>query len=237
MQPTSVIKRTPIIVRRVPIITRQAITTPYYRRNSDFNPEFLDKETLLRKYEPLIRSLHKYFCSYAGILDQPSDVSDLYSQIQLEFLNLTQKYDPKRGVDFPGYIKFNLRHRIYYYVTKIQKQNMCECLFRSFGEDNGNAEYPLLERPDESVSEEFNRVEAINSIPWNCLSEEQSILVEEVLQNHKTLDQISKIYGIAPKVIKDQFEELCELLINLNTPGFMETQRKDENDDNRSEKK
>ena len=205
---------------------RQPITSTYYRRNADFNPEFLDKEALLKKYDPLIRSIHKYFCSYAGILDQQSDVIDLLSQIHLEFLNLAQKYDPKRGVDFPGYIKLNLRHRIYYYVTKLQKQQTHECLFRQYGED-ATTDDLVYDKPDESAENAFIRIEAINSIPWEYLSETQCMIVKEVLQNHRPLEQIARIHGISIKNLKEQFEDLCELLIKLNTSQDV---NKEEND-------
>ena len=48
---------------------RRAITTPYNRRNADYNPCFLDKDSLLKRFTPLIQSIHRYFCSYVGILD------------------------------------------------------------------------------------------------------------------------------------------------------------------------
>lgn len=212
LQQSSDTTQSPIV--RKPII-RQSIIDPYYKRNSDYNPEFLDKETLLVKFDPLIRSIHKYFCSYAGILDQQSDVQDLYHQIQLEFLNLAQRYDPKRGVDFPGYIKLNLRHRIYYYVTKIQKQNTYEYLSKPFGCDGGDYVWQA-DKPDKGVDEEFNRVEVLNSIPWDMLTEIQRTLVVEVLYNHMALDQVAKAYGMPVKSVKDQFDRLCEMLMKLH---------------------
>ena len=90
-------------------IPRKAILTSSIRRNAEFHPEFLDTESLLERFEPLLKSIHKKFCSYNGMFDQPDDISDLYSQILLEFLRLKQSYDPLRGVDFPGYIKFHLQ--------------------------------------------------------------------------------------------------------------------------------
>lgn len=205
-------------IKRKPIIVRKPIITSYGRRNSDYNPEFLDKVTLLRKYTPLMQSIHKYFCSYVGILDQQADVDDLMSYIQLEFLNLAQKFDPKRGVDFPGYIKLNLRHKIYHYVTKSQKTQSYEQLIRQYGDEYPNSDVVPFDRPDESIQDDFDTVETLASIPWNQLEWIQRVIVLELLEQHKSLEQISEDYDIPLKDIKIRFDETCKLLENLNNP-------------------
>ena len=191
-------------------IVRKAITTSYNRRNVDYNPEFLDKQVLLKKYYPLMRSIHKYFCSYVGILDQPYDVDDLMSQIQMEFLNLAQKFDPKRGVDFPGYIKLNLRHKIYHYVTKSQKLQSREQLIRQYGED-----YSLPDKSDEKVADQFDVVEILASIPWHKLKQMHRIIVVDLIKNHKTLEQIARDHGYPIKEVRANFELVIDLLQSL----------------------
>ena len=195
-------------------VKRTPIRIPHNRR-STFNPEFLDKEVLLEKFTPLIQSLHRYFCSYAGILNQPADVDDLYSQIQLEFLKLVQKYDPKRGVDFPGYVQFNLRHRIYYYVTKLQNRQNRECLlFRQDHSDNPIDIDDVWERPDESVPYEIFRIEALASIPWDEIPDESDRqLIRDILIEHKTLHEIAVSRRVLMKSVHQQFNRLCEFLI------------------------
>lgn len=199
-------------VKRIPI------RIPHNRR-SVFNPEFLDKEFLLEKFTPLIQSLHRYFCSYAGILDQPADVADLYSQIQLEFLKLVQKYDPTRGVDFPGYVQFNLRYRVYYYVNKLQnRQNREHLLFRQDHSDNpiniDDVGESIWDKPDESVEQEIFRTEAIASIPWKDITDESDRqLIHEILIEHKTLHEIALSRHVLIKVVQQQFDRLCEFLI------------------------
>lgn len=205
-------------IKRKPIIVRKPIITSYGRRNSDYNPEFLDKVTLLRKYTPLMQSIHKYFCSYVGILDQQADIDDLMSYIQLEFLNLAQKFDPKRGVDFPGYIKLNLRHKIYHYVTKSQKTQSYEQLTRQYGDEYANTDAVPFDRPDESVQDDFDTVETLTSIPWNQLEWIQRVIVLELLEHHKSLEQIAEDYNIPLKDIKVHFEETCKLLETINNP-------------------
>ena len=102
-------------------IKRKPILTVTNRRNAENHPEFLDTEALLERFEPLLKSIHRRFMSYQGIFTNPDDSSDLYSQIVYEFLRLRQTFDPKRGVDFTGYIKFHLQQRVYHYVIKRQK--------------------------------------------------------------------------------------------------------------------
>ena len=205
-------------IKRTPIITRKAIVTSYNRRNADYNPEFLDKLTLLRKYNPLIQSIHKYFCSYVGILDQPSDIDDLLSYIKLEFLNLAQKFDPKRGVDFPGYIKLNLRHKIYHYVTKSQKTQSYEQLARQYGDEPTNTDVIPYDKPDDSVKEQFEVVEILASVPWNKLTKIQHDLVIEVLEKHQTLEQIAYKWQLPLKEVKQHFDSVCSLLEENNNP-------------------
>ena len=114
-----------------------------------------------------------------------------------------------------------MRHRIYYYITKLQKQQTHECLFKQYGEDV-TSEDLLYDKPDENIAKEFFRIEAINSIPWKCLSETQCMLIEEILQNHKTLEDIARMHSINIKNLKEQFEDLCEFLIQLNTSQNVE---------------
>ena len=205
-------------------VKRTPIRIPHNRRN-EFNPEFLDKEFLLEKFTPLIQSLHRYFCSYSGILDQPADVADLYSQIQLEFLKLVQRYDPKRGVDFPGYVQFNLRHRVYYYVTRLQNRKNRELLLhRQEHSDNpisiDDVGESVWDRPDESVEQEIFRTEAIASIPWKDIPDESDRqLIHEVLVEHKTLHEIALSRHVLIKVVQQQFDKLCEFLIRHHQQG------------------
>lgn len=199
-------------VKRVPI------HVPHCRR-SEFNPEFLNKESLLERFAPLLQSLHRYFCSYAGILDQPADTTDLYSQIQLEFLKLVQRYDPKKGVDFPGYLKFNLRHRVYYYVNKIQNRKNKELLLHCQGQpcdplDIDSLGDSLWDTPDESVVQEISRVEALASIPWGDIPDESDRqLIQEILVEHKTIKEIAVSRKVGFKTVQEQFDRLCEFLI------------------------
>ena len=57
-------------VKRRPIM-RKAILTTSCRRNAQNHPEFLDTEALLERFEPLLRSIHKKFCSYDGVFNTP----------------------------------------------------------------------------------------------------------------------------------------------------------------------
>lgn len=197
-------------------MNRKPITILHNRRN-EYNPEFLDMEVLLNKYTPLLKSIHRYFCSYSGILDQPCDIEDLYLQIQTEFIRLTKAYDPRRGVDFPGYIKFNLRHRIYYYVTKLQNLQNTELKALKTDDSHLECEFNYLpeyvEQQDENHEHEILRIEAINSMPWDQLKTQEDLdLVVDVL-NHKSLEDIAKVRRVSVICIKEQFNRICENLI------------------------
>ena len=102
-------------------IKRKPITTQTNRRNADNHPEFLDTEALLERFSPLIKSIHKRFMAYNGVFLHSEDTYDLYNQIVLEFLRLRKNFDPKRGIDFTGFMKFHLQNRVYHWVMKMQK--------------------------------------------------------------------------------------------------------------------
>lgn len=206
-------------------VIRKPILTVSCRRNAENHPEFLDTEALLERFEPLLRSIHKKFCSYDGMFDQPDDVSDLYSQIQLEFLRLRRTFDPKRGVDFPGYIKFHLQQRVYHYVTKKQKLVNSEQPVRMYKSDDFDEKSLELENITELVDEgtevAFEKAEAIASIPWDDIKDpEQVELIKEILFNGKTVEDIAKERKVSIKSVKEQLDTVCNLLVylyNLNT--------------------
>lgn len=199
-------------------VVRKAILTTSNRRNAENHPEFLDTEMLIERFEPLLKSIHKHFCSYGGIFDQPDDVDDLYNQIVFEFLRLKRSFDPKRGVDFPGYIKFHLQQRVYHYVTKRQKLVNNEQPVKTYGENN---EDQLVELEnfnnlvDEDTVLEFEKTEALASIPWDDLSEEDAELIRDVLFNKETIESIAKRRKTSMKSVKQHLDSVCNRLIDL----------------------
>lgn len=204
-------------------IIRKPIQTTSCRRNAENHPEFLDTESLLERFDPLLRSIHKKFCSYDGVFNHFEDIDDLWSQIVYEFLRLRQNYDPKRGVDFPGYIKFHLQQRVYHYVTKTQKVvNHEQCVANS-NTDDDSVSMELentSELVDESSVEEFERIEAIASIPWDEIHDPVKVVfIKEVLINHKDIVTIAKEQHITQRNAKQLLEDCCELLKTIHLKG------------------
>lgn len=200
-------------------IVRKSILTTSNRRNAENHPEFLDTETLLERFEPLLKSIHKHFCSYDGIFDQPDDVNDLYNQIVFEFLRLRRTFDPKRGVDFPGYIKFHLQQRVYHYVTKKQKLVNNEQPVKTYGENNEDQPVELENFNnliDEDTESRFEKSEALASVPWDDLSEEDAELVRDILIKGETIESIAKRRKSSMKSVKQQLDSICELLIEIH---------------------
>lgn len=197
-------------------IHRKPIITVSNRRNSENHPEFLDTEALLLRFEPLIKSIHNKFMSYNNVFFGQEDSNDLYNQIVLEFLRLRKNYDPRRGVDFTGYIKLHLQQRIYHYVMKKQRLVQSEQV-ASGSSDSGdviNDVNCMLEVVEDTSSiEEFERTDAVNSIPWELLNDEQSELVQHVFVEQKTVEELAKIRKSTIKSVKIQMDEVCELLI------------------------
>lgn len=208
-------------IQRKPIM-RKAILTTSCRRNAQNHPEFLDTEALLERFEPLLRSIHKKFCAYDGVFNTPEDQTDLWAQIQYEFLRLRQTFDPRRGVDFPGYLKFHLQQRVYHYVTKQQKLANTEQPMKAYSDDFEEKPRELENMPeliDEETPAAMERTVAIESIPWDRLSEEQAELVREIIFNKKLVETIAKERKVSIKSVKTQLDEVCELFIKIHQEG------------------
>ena len=205
-------------------IVRTPIIIEYNRRN-EYNPEFLDLDFLISKYTPLFKSICRYFCSYAGILDKPNDIEDLYSQIQLEFLKLVKRYDPRRGVDFPGYIKLNLQNRVYYWVTRLQKLQTTERLLFWSEENNEESDMEIdlyymnkqyYNLTDPSNEQEKFKIESLMSIPWEELKDESDREMVIDILNHMSLEDIARKRHTLITSIREQFDKICNLLITVH---------------------
>lgn len=211
-------------IKRKPIM-RKAILTTSCRRNAQNHPEFLDTEALLERFEPLLRSIHKKFCSYDGVFNTAEDQADLWAQIQYEFLRLRQTFDPRRGVDFPGYLKFHLQQRVYHYVTKQQKLSNMEQPIKSYSDDFEEKPREIENMPelvDEETPAAMERTEAIESIPWNRLDESQAELVREIIFNKKLVETVAKERKVSIKSVKAQLDEICELFIKIHQENEQE---------------
>lgn len=87
--------------------------------SNSFNVDFVkDPDKLIYQYHNLIYNLGK---KYAHRFSNETDRKALFSYIQDAFYTLVMEYDPKSGVDFPGYINRKLKDRVYFsYVNKLQ---------------------------------------------------------------------------------------------------------------------
>jgi hypothetical protein len=160
-------------------------------------------EELLIQYEPLIKTVYKKYYVYCG---NAEDRLDLYSTIQLEFIQLVSEYDTRRGVDFPCYIKRMLNLRVLHYVTKCtdtyNKETLCEDVYATFPEGT-------------ETSYEFDKVEAFSSLDENIvLGDKQRQLLFDVLVNNKSLELIAKDEKTDIKVIRLRLHFLCKKLFN-----------------------
>lgn len=191
----------------------------FNRRNADMNPEFLDREVLLERFTPLMQSIYRYFCSYDGMFNQKVDSQDLYSQIQSEFIELTNKYDPRRGVDFIGYIKFHLRQRVYHWVMKAQKVQNTEQLMVQYDTDDSLDMDELVsyeDKKDTYTEHELNRADGIASIPWDKIHDKEHIeLINEILIKHHSVEDIAKRRRTSVRAVTNQLDDLCKMIYTI----------------------
>ena len=74
----------------------------------------------------------------------------------------------------------------------------------------------VAELVDERTPQELERSEAIASVPWDKLSQQQTLIVTEVLINRKSIEDIAREQRATIKSIRTQFEEVCEYLSDIH---------------------
>lgn len=174
-------------------IVRQPLQTPYMRRDSEHNPEFLDPERALARFAPLIDSIVRQLKTWRSNNGSVCDPEDLRSLAQLEFLHLHSRYDPAYGVDFPGYIKFNLRRRVIYAIDRMQRRTGREML--AFSPDGHRNVLELT--ADNNAEDEMDRVEWVASVPFDAIEDADCRrIVSEVLVEGKDISAMARERGI-----------------------------------------
>lgn len=159
-------------------------------------------EHLMEKYKPLILSVYKRL---HPMLHDKEDKEDLMSQIKMIFTRLVVEYDPRRGVDFPYYIKRMLELRAYHYVTKELKVKNKEVLTESF--TNDEVTY------GEISDEEFDDI--IDLLSWDdnfTLGKKQKRLFIGLLVEHKSLKELAEEEGVDVSVLHTRMHFLLKKL-------------------------
>lgn len=180
--------------------------------------DYLDMDKLMTAYTPLMKSIYRRFSSYNNLYHSKDDYDDLESQIQFEFVKLCNEYNPARGVDFPGYIKFHLQQRVYHRITKLQRirQKEVSSHTKSGDEDSDNTSNlnDFSNVQDMESEYKFELVEAIANLDWSLVKNKENIeLIRDVLFNHKSLEEIAAEEGVNIKIIRNRLTSACEELI------------------------
>lgn len=167
--------------------------------------KYLSPDKLAEDYEPLIKTVYKRFNTY---FENYNDKLDLYNQVYLEFMILVNEYDPRRGVDFPCYIKRMLNQRVYHYITKQLKTT--------------NSETPMEDMSDFSVpditsQDDFERIECLENLDTSIvLGKKQRELMEGILLRKKSLEELAEEEGVNVKTIRLRLHFLSKKLIDHN---------------------
>ncbi len=166
--------------------------------------KYMSTEKLVKEYTPLKRwiftKFHSYFQTYEG-------KSELQSQIDFEFLSLVRGYDPRRGVDFPGYIKQILNQRIYHWVTKQNNLHKQETSVEEVWD---------VVKEQSFYEQEFEVIHALLSVdPTLIVGKKRRRLLEDVLVHRKTLEEIAESEGVDVRVIRLRLHFLAEKLTQI----------------------
>lgn len=167
-----------------------------------------DVETLLKQYNPLIKAVYSKF---RGYYKTQFEQEDLLSQVNQEFIQLVNEYDPRRGVDIPCYLKKMLNLRVYHYVTKtldLKNHESVSDSFEDYKEISKNVE-------DTDAFSAYEKADALQSIdPDLPMGTKQQKLLVDILMKEKTPQQIADEEGVDVKVVRLRLHFLCEKLEN-----------------------
>lgn len=177
--------------------------------------DYLDIERLAARYEPLMKSIYKHFASYNNLFYSQDDYDDLWAQINLEFVKLCREYNPTKGVDFPGYLKIHLQQRVYHHITKLQRTKQREKTADTHTYDWDEEESFNLEAIADLASEyAFDKVEALDALDLSIFTDKRhKFLIESVLFEEKSLEEIAADSGVPLREIKTRFNAACNKLI------------------------
>lgn len=198
-------------------VKRKPLLTIGNTRNAKNHPEFLDVEMLFERFKPLVLSIYNHFCNYDGVFITKTEMDDLYGQIYLEFVQLVYAYDPKRGVDFPGFLKMNLSQRVQNYVNRYQRSVKNEYLVRSIEDQDESDRFEnSLDLVDEDSIHAMEITEAKLCIPWHTLTETQKLYCNRVLKG-VSLKELSQELEVPLKEVNQEFKKLIDILTEHNT--------------------
>lgn len=161
-----------------------------------------DINELLRQYKPLILATYKRL---HPMFKNKEDKEDLMAEINSIFTKLVWEYKPKRGVDFPYYIKRMLELRTYHFITKQLKVKNKETLVESFTNDEITF--------GKELTNEEERV--INMLSWDDnfnMGKKQRALFIGLLQDHKTLKQLAEEEGVDVSTLHTRLHFLIKKL-------------------------
>lgn len=179
-----------------------------------------DVAQLFKDYKPLILSVYR---KHHPIFNSKEDKEDLMSQINVLFTKLVFEYDPRRGVDFPYYIKKMLELRTYHYVTKTLQQKNREVLTEEFTNDELTFNNDSLSQ----IMSELARIIDLESWDDNfTLGKKQKKLFIGLVRDHKTLRELAQEEGVDVSILHTRMHFLLKKL-----KAQLENQRKLEEED------
>lgn len=180
----------------------------------------LDVLKLMEDYDPLIKSVYKKFAKFNNLYYNHMDFEDLESEVQFEFIRLCREYDPNRGVDFPGYVKFHLQQRVYHWVTKLQRNRQRETVaynkdFNADDDESDSIDFDnICDKNSEDGFDDYCRIEALQSVDLSLLQNDlQKRIVYDILFLHKNIEDIAIDEGVSKRTVQMRLHSACAIFI------------------------
>ena len=167
-----------------------------------------DADALLKAYKPLILSTYK---KYHPTFRRKAEKEELMQEIRSTFIRLVYEYDPRRGVDFPYYIKRMLNFRTYHYVTKTAKQKSIELLHKT--DSSGQSYNAYSEGEDLETEELIDQFVELES--WDDefpIGKKQKQLFVGLIVEGKSLKQLAEEEGVEISILHTRVHFLLKKL-------------------------
>lgn len=134
---------------------------------------------------------------------------ELRSQIDLEFELCCRRYNPHRGIDFPGYIKNSLKWGVLKWITDMKQYHKSQFVMGELEDDDGNIDTILSTDKNELLSEHpqiFMKPNLKN------LTEYDKQLISMVISG-KTVKDIATELKLTEKDVENDINELADYLL------------------------
>lgn len=182
----------------------------------------MEINAILLRFEPLLKKLYYKYVKFDSFYSN-ADKQELKDEIMAIFIHIYHKWNPKKGVDFTGFIKKQLNDRVYKWVKDRQESRKREVLtpFKSptatdddYVVSDETMELSPLDKEEMKSEDDFNWIDAIESCPWEILDNTETHIAQRMLFEREDLETIAYNMHMKCREIRKVFYRMIDKIYN-----------------------